>query len=26
VRPLYDRRPDIYELIAKTPVKVIRTE
>jgi predicted amidohydrolase/GNAT superfamily N-acetyltransferase len=26
VRPLYDRRPDIYELIAKIPVKVIRTD
>ena len=26
VRPLYDRRPDIYELVARTPVKVIRTE
>ena len=26
VRPLYDRRPDIYELVAKIPVKVIRVE
>lgn len=26
VRPLYDLRPDIYELIAKTPIKIIRTE
>lgn len=26
VRPLYDMRPDIYELIAKTPIKAIRTE
>lgn len=26
VRPLYDRRPDIYELVARTPVRVIRAE
>jgi predicted amidohydrolase/GNAT superfamily N-acetyltransferase len=26
VRPLYDMRPDIYELIAKTPIRIIRTE
>ena len=26
VRPLYDMRPDIYELIAKPPIKIIRTE
>lgn len=26
VRPLRDRRADLYELVAKTPVEVIRTE
>lgn len=26
VRPLYDRRPELYDLQAKTPLEVIRTE
>lgn len=26
VRPLYDGRPDVYELKARTPIKIIRTE
>ncbi|HSE82939.1 MAG TPA: nitrilase, partial [Thermodesulfobacteriota bacterium] len=25
VRPLYDRRPDLYELKSKIPVEIIRT-
>lgn len=26
VRPLYDRRPDLYEIRAKAPIQVIRTD
>ncbi len=26
VRPLYDRRPDLYELRPVTPIRVVRTE
>ena len=26
VRPLYDRRPDLYELHSKQPIQIIRTE
>jgi hypothetical protein len=26
VRPLYDRRPDLYELRAALPVRIIRAE
>lgn len=26
VRPLYDRRPDLYELRARTPIRVVRTQ
>lgn len=26
VRPLYDRRPDLYELHSRLPIKVVRTE
>lgn len=26
VRPLYDARPDIYEVVVKSPVKIVRAD